>query len=52
MFWLAHAALAFHYDNEAANHEAIQDARKLGEQLGARSAQTAPDELRARKNLP
>ena len=36
-----HGAMAFYYYNEAAIHEAIQEARKLGEQLGARSAQSA-----------
>lgn len=29
------AAMAFYTDNEAAIHEAIQEARRLGEQLGA-----------------
>ena len=45
-----HAAMAFHYDNEAAIHEAIQEARKLGEQLGARAAHAALEEMRARMN--
>ena len=39
-----HGAMAFFHDNEAAIHET----RKLGEQLGARSAQAALEELRAR----
>ncbi len=47
-----HGAMAFHYDNEAAIHEAIQEARKLGEQLGARSAQSVLAEMRARKKAP
>ena len=47
-----HGAMAFNYDNEAAIHEALQEAHKLGEQLGARSAQAAVEELRARKNPP
>ena len=46
------AALAFYDNNEAAIHEAIQAARKLGEQLGARSAHSVLEELRARKNAP
>ena len=46
------AALAFYDDNEAAIHEAIQEARKLGEQLGARSAQSVLEEMQARKNKP
>ena len=44
-----HAAMAFHYDNEAASNEAIRQARKLGEQLGARSMQAALEEMRGRK---
>ena len=47
-----YGALAFYYDNEAAIHEAIQEARKLGEQLGARSAQSVLAEMRARKKAP
>ena len=47
-----HGAMAFFHDNEAAIHEAILEARTLGEQLGARSAQAALEELRARKNAP
>ena len=47
-----HGAMAFYFDNEAAIHEAIQEARKLGEQLGARSGQSALEEIRARKNAP
>ena len=43
-----HGAMTFYYDNEAAIHEAIQEARKLG----ARSAQSALEEIRARKNAP
>ena len=47
-----YGAMAFFYDNEAAIHEAIREARKLGEQLGARSAQSVLKELRARKSAP
>jgi len=49
-----YGAMAFYYDNETAIHEAIQDARSLGEQLqlGARSAQAALQDLRARKKAP
>ncbi len=45
-----YGAMAFYYDNEAAIEEAIRQARKLGEQLGARSAQSALEEIRGRKN--
>ena len=44
--------MAFHVDNEAAIDEAIDEARKLGEQLGARSMAAALQEMRARKNSP
>ena len=47
-----YGALAFYSDHEAAIHEAIQEARKLGEQLGARSAQSALEEIKGRKNVP
>lgn len=47
-----HGAISFYYDNEAAIHEAIRQARDVGEQLGARSAQAALEELRARKKAP
>ena len=47
-----YSAMAFSYDNEPAIHEAILEARKLGELLGARSAQSALEEIRARKNAP
>ena len=43
-----HGAMAFYYDNEAAIHEAIRQARELGEKLDARSVQAALEELRAR----
>ena len=46
------AAMAFYTENEAAIHEAIQDARRLGEQLGARWAEAVLDEMKARKNAP
>ena len=44
-----YGALAFHYDNEAAIDEAIQEARMLGEQLSARSAQAALENIRGRQ---
>ena len=47
-----YGALAFHCDNEEAIHEAVQAARELGEQLGARSGQAVLAEMRARKNAP
>ena len=37
--------LAFHYDREAATNEAIGKARDLGERLGARSMQSAIEEM-------
>ena len=43
-----HGAMAFYYDNEAAIHEAIQEARKLGKLLGARSAEAALGQIKAR----
>ena len=43
-----HGAMAFYYDNEAA----IPQAHELGEQLGARSAQSALKEIKGRKNVP
>ena len=45
-----HGAMAFYYDNEAAINEAIREARELGVQLDARSAQSALEEIRGRKN--
>ena len=45
-------AMAFFYDNEASIQEAIQEARKLGEQLGARSALFVLEEMRVRTNGP
>ena len=47
-----YGAMAFYYDNEAAINEAIREARELGEQLGARSAQSALEEIKERKNAP
>lgn len=47
-----YSALAFYYDNEATINDAIRQARELGEQLGARSGQSALEEIRARKNAP
>ena len=43
-----HGAMAFYYDNEDAIHEAIQEARKLGKLLGARSAEAALGQIKAR----
>ena len=45
-----YGALAFHYDNKAAIDEAIREAREIGEQLGARSAQSAIKEMKKRLN--
>jgi len=49
-----YGARTFYYDNETAIHEAIQDARGLGEQLqlGARSEQASLKDLRAHKKAP
>ena len=47
-----HGAMAFYYDNQAAINVAIRQARELGEQLGARSAQSALKEIKGRKNAP
>ena len=47
-----YGALAFHYDNEAAIDEAIREARELGEQLGARSIQSAIQEMKERLKAP
>jgi len=44
--------MAFYCENEGAIKNAMRQARKLGEQLGARSAQSVLEELRARKNAP
>ena len=41
-----YGALVFYCDNEAAIDEAIREARELGEQLGARSAQSAIKEMK------
>ena len=45
-----HGAIAFYYENEAAINGAIRAARELGEELGARSAQTALDEIKRRRD--
>jgi len=45
-----HGAMAFYYDNEAAINESIHSVRELGEKLGARSAQSALDSIKQRKN--
>ena len=47
-----YGALAFHCDNEAAIDEAIREARELGEQLGARSIQSAIQEMKERLKAP
>ena len=47
-----YGAMAFYDQNERAIEDAIRQARELGQQLGARSAQAALEELRARKNTP
>lgn len=43
-----HGAIAFYYDNEAAISAAIREARELGQQMGARAAQSALDEIKQR----
>ena len=45
-----HGAIAFYYDNKAAVHEAIGQARELGEQHDARSAEPTLEEIRGREN--
>ena len=47
-----HGAMPFYYDNEAAINAAIRQAREIGEQLGARSAQSALKEIKDRNNAP
>jgi len=47
-----YGALAFHCDNEAAINEAIREARELGEKLGARSIQSAIQEMKERLKAP
>lgn len=47
-----YGALAFHCDNEAAIDESIREARTLGEQLGARSMQSAVKEMKERLKTP
>ena len=47
-----YGAMAFYYDNEATINEAIRQARELGEQLGARSAQSALKDIKGRTNAP
>ncbi len=47
-----YGALVFYCDNEAAIDEAIRDARELGEQLGARSMQSAIKEMKERLKAP
>ena len=47
-----YGALAFHCDNEAAIDEAIRGAYGLGEQLGARSMQSAIQEMKERLKAP
>lgn len=45
-----HGTIAFYYDNKTAVHEAIRQARELGEQHDARSAESALEEIRGREN--
>ena len=47
-----YGALAFHCDNEAAIDESIRQAREIGEQLGARSMQSAIKEMKERLKAP
>ena len=47
-----YGALAFYCDNEGAIDEAIRQAREQGEQLGARSAQAAIQEMKKRLKAP
>ena len=47
-----YGALVFYNDNEAAIDEAIREARELGEQLGARSMQSAIKEMKERLKAP
>ena len=47
-----YGALTFHCDNEAAIDEAIRKARELGEKLGARSIQSAIQEMKERLKAP
>ena len=47
-----YGALAFHCDNEAAIDEAIREAREIGEKLGARSIQSAIQEMKERLKAP
>ncbi len=44
-----YGAMAFYCENEGAIKEAMREARELGDQLGARSAQAALEEIRARQ---
>ena len=41
-----YGAMAFYYENEGAIKDAIRQARELGEQMGARSAQAALEEIK------
>ena len=43
-----YGAMAFYCENEGAIKDAIRQARKLGDQLAARSAQAALEKIRAR----
>ncbi len=47
-----YGTMAFYSDNEVAINKAIRQARELGEQLGARSAQSALQEMKERNNAP
>ena len=47
-----YGALVCYCDNEAAIDEAIREVRKVGEQFGARSAQSAIQEMKERLKAP
>ena len=49
---VVHGAISFYYDNETAIDEAIHEARELGEQVGARSVQSAIQEMKKRLKAP
>jgi ABC-type sulfate transport system permease component len=44
-----YGAMAFYYDNHDAIQNAIQEARQIGESLGATSAKSALDAIRQRE---
>ena len=47
-----YGALVFYCDNESEIDEAIREARELGEQLGARSVNSAIQEIKKRLKTP